>query len=90
MMYAAEPTPFMAWARDSAAERSVDGTGMLVEQAAEAFYLWRGVRPRDQGGDQRAARTTRGIPIGPAESGKLSLRQADRRIEFIQSVSLCT
>ena len=46
MMYAAQATPFMVWARDSAAERSMDGAGMLVEQAAEAFYLWRGVRPR--------------------------------------------
>jgi shikimate dehydrogenase len=46
MMYAAEPTPFMAWARHTGADRSADGTGMLVEQAAEAFYLWRGVRPR--------------------------------------------
>jgi len=45
MMYAAEATPFMVWARDSAAESNVDGAGMLVEQAAEAFYLWRGVRP---------------------------------------------
>ena len=48
MMYAAEPTPFMAWARRSAADRSMDGAGMLVEQAAEAFYLWRGVRPRTE------------------------------------------
>jgi len=46
MMYAAEATPFMRWARDSAAGCSLDGTGMLVEQAAEAFYLWRGIRPR--------------------------------------------
>ena len=46
MMYSADPTPFMHWARDSAAGCSVDGTGMLVEQAAESFYLWRGVRPR--------------------------------------------
>ena len=48
MMYAAEPTPFMVWARHSAADRSVDGAGMLVEQAAESFYLWRGVRPRTE------------------------------------------
>ena len=48
MMYAAGATPFMVWARDSAAERSMDGAGMLVEQAAEAFYLWRGVRPRTE------------------------------------------
>ena len=46
MMYAADPTPFMRWARDSAARLSVDGTGMLIEQAAEAFHLWRGVRPQ--------------------------------------------
>jgi shikimate dehydrogenase len=46
MMYAAEPTPFLRWARDSEAGCCADGTGMLVEQAAESFYLWRGVRPR--------------------------------------------
>ncbi len=46
LMYAAGPTPFMCWARDSAGDRNVDGAGMLVEQAAEAFFLWRGVRPR--------------------------------------------
>ena len=46
MMYAAEPTPFLRWARDSEAGCCLDGTGMLVEQAAESFYLWRGVRPR--------------------------------------------
>ena len=46
MMYAAEATPFVRWAQGSAAALCVDGAGMLVEQAAEAFYLWRGVRPR--------------------------------------------
>ena len=46
MMYAAGATPFMDWARHTGADLSVDGAGMLVEQAAEAFYLWRGVRPR--------------------------------------------
>lgn len=46
MMYAAEPTPFMRWAQNSDADFCFDGAGMLVEQAAEAFYLWRGVRPR--------------------------------------------
>jgi len=46
MMYAAEDTPFVRWARGSAARLCVDGAGMLVEQAAESFFLWRGVRPR--------------------------------------------
>lgn len=45
MMYAAEATPFLRWAQAHGATRAADGLGMLVEQAAEAFLLWRGVRP---------------------------------------------
>lgn len=46
MMYGSEPTVFMAWAKKACPTVRVrDGLGMLVEQAAEAFALWRGVRP---------------------------------------------
>jgi shikimate dehydrogenase len=46
MMYGAKPTVFMQWAQQHAAVGIADGLGMLAEQAAEAFALWRGVRPR--------------------------------------------
>jgi len=45
MMYGAEDTAFMSWAKQHEAKAAWDGLGMLVEQAAESFYLWRNVRP---------------------------------------------
>ncbi|NQX87192.1 MAG: shikimate dehydrogenase [Halioglobus sp.] len=48
LLYGSLPTPFMRWAAHHAAWAVADGLGMLVEQAAAAFYIWRGVRPDSQ------------------------------------------
>lgn len=48
MVYGPEPTPFMRWAAHNTAWAVSDGLGMLVEQAAQSFYIWRGVRPETQ------------------------------------------
>jgi shikimate dehydrogenase len=45
MMYGKGETPFLAFARDGGAATLADGLGMLVEQAAESFLIWRGLRP---------------------------------------------
>jgi len=46
MLYADTPTPFCRWGLAQGAGQALDGLGMLVEQAAESFRLWRGVLPR--------------------------------------------
>lgn len=43
--YGAGDTPFVRWARAQGVTRAEQGLGMLIEQAAESFFLWRGVRP---------------------------------------------
>lgn len=45
MMYGAEPTRFLKYAAQHGVNHLADGIGMLVEQAAESFYLWRSIRP---------------------------------------------
>ena len=45
LIYGAEDTPFVAWARAHGAGQAAQGWGMLVEQAAESYQIWRGHRP---------------------------------------------
>ncbi|MFN2309662.1 MAG: shikimate dehydrogenase [Gammaproteobacteria bacterium] len=45
MLYAHAPTAFVRWSLAHGADRASDGLGMLVEQAAESFWIWREVRP---------------------------------------------
>ena len=48
MMYGNGYTPFLQFAKQQGAGQLADGIGMLVEQAAESFFLWRGLRPRTE------------------------------------------
>lgn len=45
LAYSLNDTPFVLWARHHSARKAVQGWGMLIEQAAESFCIWRGVRP---------------------------------------------
>ena len=58
MVYGRGLTPFLCLARDAGVTRLADGVGMLVEQAAEAFAWWRGVRP-----DTRAVIERMTVPL---------------------------
>jgi shikimate dehydrogenase len=53
LSYAMAETPFVNWAHAQGAKAAYQGWGMLVEQAAEAFNIWRGVRPETQSVRQR-------------------------------------
>lgn len=46
MMYKSSQTPFLAWCEKAGVSNYADGFGMLVEQAADAFLIWEGVRPK--------------------------------------------
>jgi shikimate dehydrogenase len=45
LSYGEAAIAFLAWARANGTRDAIDGLGMLVEQAAEAFFVWRGVMP---------------------------------------------
>jgi shikimate dehydrogenase len=63
-------TPFLAFARECGVEAH-DGLGMLVEQAAESFFLWRGIRPETRAVLERlrlalSEQGTSGSPVTPS------------------------
>ncbi|MBI4356825.1 MAG: shikimate dehydrogenase [Gammaproteobacteria bacterium] len=47
LAYSTQETPFQKWAVQNGAANALNGLGMLVEQAAESFFIWTGVRPKD-------------------------------------------
>jgi shikimate dehydrogenase len=67
LAYGREPTPFLRWALAEGAARALLGWGMLVEQAAESFHLWRGIRP-----DTRAVLAALTAPPPTAKVAPLS------------------
>ncbi len=48
LAYSDKPTAFINWSATLNAKKSLDGLGMLIEQAAESYYIWRGFRPCTQ------------------------------------------
>ena len=65
LVYDAHPTPFMQLAKQGGAAQVADGLGMLVEQAAEAFLAWRGVRPETKAVYQELRRRLDALPPSP-------------------------
>ena len=88
MIYGNEPTPFLRAAAARGAVRLADGLGMLVEQAAESFYLWRGIRPETAA---VIAGLRHGYSIRPAR-GAVDMQAAARLFREYQTwlgVDLC-
>lgn len=71
MMYGSGLTLFLQWAIHQGAARALDGLGMLVEQAAAAFYLWRGVKPETPSVIQQLRQQLRSPPRQPRFSAHL-------------------
>ena len=68
LSYADQATPFLRWSAEHGATRTADGLGMLIEQAAESFLLWRGVRPDST----HAAALLRPDPRAPATAPQVA------------------
>jgi shikimate dehydrogenase len=66
LVYDPRPTPFMELARQGGSGKVCDGLGMLVEQAAEAFCVWRGVLPQTASVYQELRRRLDAMPPAPA------------------------
>lgn len=65
LVYSVDDTPFITWARSHGVRRAAQGWGMLVEQAAESFFIWRGVRPD-------TAPILQQLPTAAARTGSLN------------------
>ena len=53
LSYSMRDTPFVEWARNNGCKQVYQGWGMLIEQAAESFAIWRGIRPDTRGVRER-------------------------------------
>ena len=68
LVYDPQPTPFMQLAKRGGASKVADGLGMLVEQAAEAFFVWRGVHPHTAAVYQELRRHLDALPPAAAHA----------------------